>query len=214
MCSRSLVFCSQRMKNMMAILARWRARAFVTFVCSAALLQASHAALYGFATLRWLDAGISERVVGLLWAEGVVVEVLLFTLGHRLLRRLSVPAIFALAATAGVLRWTLLGASTELAVLGFAQALHALTFAATHLAAVTHISRTVDSDRTATAQGLYSGLAMGLVFGCAMLAAGFAYQLDPRYAFFAMAGLSLGGGIGALLLARRQRAGHAAVVDS
>ena len=47
----------------------------------------------------------------------------------------------------------------------------------------------------------------------AMLAAGFAYELDPRYAFFAMAGLSLGGGIGALLLARRQRTGCAAVVD-
>lgn len=196
-----------RVARRLAALELSRDKTFVVFLCSVAALQSSHAALYGFATLRWLEAGIGERVIGLLWAEGVLAEVLLFTLGRRLLRRWSVPAILLLAAGAGMLRWAVLGSTTDLALLVPAQALHALTFAGTHLAAVSFISRTVDSRLSATAQGLYNGLAMGLLFGCAMLLAGWMYEWRAGSAFFAMIALSAIGGGAALLLRRRCRVG-------
>ena len=50
-------------------------RSFVSVVAIAGLLQASHAAYYGFSTLHWTRNGIGEDVVGWLWAEGVVAEI-------------------------------------------------------------------------------------------------------------------------------------------
>src|SRR3546814_985543 len=69
-----------------------------------------------------------------------------------------------LGALAGVVRWTLLAASTDLAVLFAAQALHAFTFGAAHLGAIAFIARAAPAGLSATAQTLYTTLAMGGTF--------------------------------------------------
>ena len=51
---------------------------FVLFIVAAGLIQSSHAVLYGFGTLHWLAAGYDKDTIGLLWAVGVVAEVMLF----------------------------------------------------------------------------------------------------------------------------------------
>ena len=66
-----------------------RDRRFWQFVTVAAALQASHQVYYGFGTLYWRSLGFSDAVIGLLWAEGVVAEILLFWQGTRLLARAS-----------------------------------------------------------------------------------------------------------------------------
>ena len=60
----------------------------VSFVLAAGLIQASHVVYYGFATLHWRAAGHGEAVIGWLWAEGVVAEILLFAWAGTILRRL------------------------------------------------------------------------------------------------------------------------------
>lgn len=175
---------------------------FLVFIVTAAALQASHAALYGFATISWKAAGLSETVIGLLWAEGVALEVLLFTFGRRLMARFQVWQVLLLAAVVGVFRWSVLGSTADLSWLIAVQGLHALTFAGTHLAAVMYIAREIPSDRSATAQGLYDGLAMGLMFGIAMSLAGWVYETRTTDAFYVMAIFSALGGIGALILGR------------
>ena len=182
----------------------FRDRPFMVFIFIAALLQASHAALYGFATLSWKAAGLGEGVIGFLWAEGVVAEILLFIFGQRLMARFRVWQVLALAAAAGLLRWSVLGLTADLPWLIAVQGLHALTFAGTHLAAVLYIARRVPQDRSVTAQTLYDGMAMGLIFGIAMMAAGWVYETWTSDAFFVMALLSALGGLGALVLAKMQ----------
>ena len=44
-------------------------RVFVIFLIAVGLVQASHAAYYGFATIHWRAAGLSDAVIGALWAE-------------------------------------------------------------------------------------------------------------------------------------------------
>lgn len=178
---------------------------FVLFIVTAALLQASHAALYGFATISWKAAGLGEIQIGLLWAEGVALEVLLFMFGRRLMARFRVWQVLFLAALAGVIRWSVLGSTAELEWLVAVQGLHALTFAGTHLAAVLYIARRIPRDHSATAQGLYDGLAMGLMFGIAMLLAGWVYGMQTTDAFYVMAVFSILGGFGALFLGWTQQ---------
>jgi MFS transporter, PPP family, 3-phenylpropionic acid transporter len=177
---------------------------FLLFVLSAAILQASHAALYGYATLEWEAAGHSKTVIGMLWAEGVLVEIILFVFSARLARHLGATGLLIAAGLAGIVRWTVLGSTTWLPALIAVQGLHALTFAATLVAAITYITNNVPKDQSATAQGLYDGLAMGFIFGVAMIIAGRAHDQLGSSVFYVMALFSAGGVIGALLLKRRK----------
>ena len=177
-------------------------RSMAVFLVTASLIQASHAAAYGFATLAWRESGIGDDVIGLLWAEGVLAEIVLFALGGGLAARLGPARLLAIAAVAGVVRWVGFAIEPGLGLLVFLQALHALTFGAAHLGAMLYIVRSVPPEHSASAQALYSGSAMGLVMGGATILAGALYDDAGAGAFYAMAAMSAVGLIGALVLAR------------
>ena len=177
---------------------------FLAFVAAAGLIQASHALYYGFATLHWRAAGHGELVIGLLWAEGVVVEVLLFAGAGALLRRFEPIRLLALAGALTAIRWGLLGLSTELAVLVPAQALHAASFGAAHLAAMHYLRDRTPPERHASAQGLYAAIGTALPFGLVTPLAGWLYGVAGGGAFWAMAALALAGtSLAAALSSRR-----------
>ncbi|MEQ9608798.1 MAG: 3-phenylpropionate MFS transporter [Kiloniellaceae bacterium] len=166
-------------------------RGTVTLLCASALIQASHAAYYGFSSLAWRAAGISETTIALLWTEGVVAEILFFAFSRRLADRLAPGTLMMAAGLLGCLRWTVTGLSSDIAALAAVQVLHAATFAATHLAAMHYITRTTPPRLAASMQSLYSALSGGLVMGGTMLLAGSLYESGPGLPFLAMAGLSL-----------------------
>jgi PPP family 3-phenylpropionic acid transporter len=163
------------------------------FVAAAGLIQASHAAYYGFATLHWRAAGHDELVIGALWAGGVVAEVLLFAAAGALLRRLEPTRLLALAGALTAARWGLLGLSADLVVLVPAQALHAASFGATHLAAMHYLRDRTPPDLHASAQGFYAAIGTALPFGLVTPVAGWLYGAAGGSAFFAMAALALAG---------------------
>ncbi|MCH8155796.1 MAG: 3-phenylpropionate MFS transporter [Proteobacteria bacterium] len=180
-------------------------RRFLLFLGAAGLLQASHAAYYGFSALHWKAAGLSEATIGALWAEGVAAEILLFAVSGAVVARVGPPLLLALAGLGGVLRWSVLAATTALPALVAVQALHALTFGAAHLAAMHFIARAAPPGLSATAQSLYTAISGGIAMGLSMLAAGALYQAYAGGAFLAMAALSAGGTGLALVLWRAQR---------
>ncbi len=180
-------------------------RRFLLFLGAASLLQASHAMYYGFSALHWKAAGLSETTIGWLWAEGVIAEIVLFAAGGALVARVGPPGLLILAGLAGILRWSVLAASTALPVLIAVQALHALTFGAAHLGAMHFIARAAPPGLSATAQGLYSAVSGGIAMGLAMLAAGVLYDAAAGRAFLARAALSGGGLVLAIVLQGRRR---------
>lgn len=173
------------------------------FIAAMSLNSGSHAVLYAFGTLNWRDAGISEQVIGLLWAEGVVAEIILFAVGARLIGRFGLMPLMALAAIAGVVRWTLLAMSNDLAVLVVAQALHALTFGAGHLAAMSFVSQAAPVGMSATAQSLYNALAMGAAIAIAVPLSGVAYAEFGAQSYLLMTLMSALAGVCMLVLSRR-----------
>jgi len=166
-------------------------RGTVTLLIASALIQASHAAYYGFSSLAWKAAGISETMIGILWTEGVVAEILFFAFSRRLADRLAPSTLMIGAGLLGVLRWTVSGLTADVALLAAVQVLHAATFAATHLAAMHYITRTTPPRLAASMQSLYSALSGGLVMGGTMLLAGSLYESGPGLPFLAMSGLCL-----------------------
>ncbi|WP_408904129.1 MFS transporter [Pseudoroseomonas cervicalis] len=151
------------------------------------LIQASHAAYYGFAAIHWGAAGHSAMTIGLLWAEGVVGEIALFLLGRRLLGRLGPGGLALLAAGAGLLRWLVLASTTWLPALVATQWLHAFSFGAQHLAAMHLLLALVPAAQAGTAQTLHAALGVGLLTGVMTLASGPLYAAFGGGVFLAMA---------------------------
>jgi MFS transporter, PPP family, 3-phenylpropionic acid transporter len=178
---------------------------FLAFVAAGGLIQVSHAVYYGFATLHWRAAGHGELVIGLLWAEGVIAEVVLFACAATLLRWYDPVRLLSLAGTLTVARWALTALSTDLAVLVPAQALHAASFGAVHLAAMHYLRDRTPAELHASAQGFYAAVGFALPFGLLTPAAGWLYGETGGGAFWAMAALALAGTSLAAALSSRLR---------
>ena len=161
--------------------------AFRLAIGCTALIQGAHAAYYGFAALFWRSQGLSDTVIGLLIAEGIVAEILLFARGRRLVERLGPAGLTACAAVASVLRWTITAMAPPLPVLAVVQLLHAATFAMQHLSAMLLLSRFIPAERAATAQALHAALGYGAPTGLMMLLSGWLYARHGGLAFLAMA---------------------------
>lgn len=194
-----------RVKDAVALV---RQPLFLVFLAAASLVQASHGVYYAFGTIHWQSLNISPGIIGLLWAVGVIAEILLFMFSRRAVAAIGTVNLIVLAALAGILRWTITAFSPPLWVLFPIQVLHALTFGAAHLGAVHFISEAIPEKYSATAQGLYAACAAGIAMGAAILASGPLYEALGGYAYLAMAALSLVSLAGALILARRWKGGE------
>ena len=175
---------------------------FWLLVVSASALQASHQVYYGFGTLYWRGLGFSDTVIGVLWAEGVVAEVVLFWYGAPIVARLGPLGLLALGGVGGIVRWSLMGLVPGLPAAAALQLLHALTFGASHLGAMYMLARSVPPEAAASAQSLYAALSAGLGSGLVMLAAGTLYAAYGGQAYLFMALLSAGGLAGVWRLRR------------
>jgi MFS transporter, PPP family, 3-phenylpropionic acid transporter len=134
-----------------------RLASFRRLIVIAALVLGSHAMHDTFSMMRWHTAGIGPRAGSVLWSESVVAEVLMFlVIGPRLLQHVPPHRAMALAALAGVVRWTVVAHTTSLAALAITQPLHGVTFALLHLASMRAIAATVPPHLAATAQALYA----------------------------------------------------------
>ena len=165
-------------------------RAFRRLLLVASLLLGSHALHDTFAVIRWRDAGITTAAASLLWSESVIAEVAVFLFaGPALLRWLGPARAAMLAAFAGVVRWSVLGATAQIVPLTLVEPLHGLTFALFHLAGMRVIGATVPRDLAATAQAVYGTVAAGAATALLTLASGFLYTWLEGRAFFAMAAI-------------------------
>ena len=75
------------------------------------------------------------------------------------------------------------------------QALHALTFAASHVGALRLVQRETPEHAAASGQMLYAALASGTLMGCASIAAGALYDAFGAQGYVASAALALAGAI-------------------
>lgn len=178
---------------------------FCRLLLIAALVMGSHAFHDTFAVIRWHAAGMSTGTASLLWSESVGAEVLVFFLiGPALVRRFGAPRALAMAAAAGVLRWTVMGASTQVVPLAVVEPLHGFTFALLHLGCMALIAQTVPSRFAATAQALYGTVAVGASTTLLTLGSGWLYGAIGASGFWVMAALcaaafTLARGLGDLL---------------
>lgn len=178
-------------------------RPLLVVIAACALVQASHAAVYGFGSIHWRSLGFSGPTIGGLWAIGVVAEIALFVgLGGLVGGGVRGLSLVALGAAAGVVRFAVLALDPGLAATALLQALHGLTFGATHLGAMAALTALSPPGARGAAQGVY-GAAIALAVALATIASGWLYRAAGPLAFAAMAPLA-GLGLALALVAMRQ----------
>jgi len=133
-------------------------RPALPLVAACALVQGSHAMLYGFGSLSFESRGFSGVQIGLMWGTGVVAEVVLFALPQRWTSRPPAALLAAAAAAAAIVRWAVIAAEPGFAVLLAVQALHGLSFGATHLALVRRVFEASAQGRQGAVQSMAASL--------------------------------------------------------
>jgi PPP family 3-phenylpropionic acid transporter len=161
----------------------------VFYVC-VALMQLSHGPYNTFLTLHLDQLGYSRGVIGLLWAEGVVAEVLMFMIMSRILQRFSVRQVLITSFLLASLRWLLLGnLAGDLPVVLFAQLLHAATFGSFHAASIHFVQRSFGSRQQGQGQALYAALS-GVGGAMGALYSGYSWNVLGAGWTFAIASLA------------------------
>ncbi len=178
---------------------------FPLFVVTVSLLLSTLAGLFGFCAFLWSNLCYTNAEITLFCVIGVVAEIGMFAVSGRLIGRFGATPMIAVAALGGMVRWLLLAIASSPIIIGLAQMLHALTFALLYMAFIAYIGKRVPPAISASAQGLYDSLAMGVFFGIFTIAAGWLHQQDGSYNFLFMSLLSAIGLVLALILWRQVR---------
>jgi len=159
---------------------------------ASALIQGSHATFYNLSTLHWGDHGIDASTASLVWAEGILAEIVLFWFA-RSADKLRPTTLMLIGGAAAIARWIVIGATTDVGLLLATGWLHALSFGCTYLGALRALDRRVPAPLRATAQGLLGAATSGVGMVVCGLAGGFAYDFVAGRAFFIMAGFAAAG---------------------
>jgi PPP family 3-phenylpropionic acid transporter len=139
-----------------------RRPAVLTLLAACFFMSIAHGPLYTFFSIHLVTHGYGKSLVGLFWSLGVVAEILVFMLMPRLLRRYSLRTILLASFALAVLRFLVIGWFAELPVFLFlAQLMHAATFGAYHVAAVTALNRGFPASQQGRVQGIYGSISFG-----------------------------------------------------
>ena len=166
-----------------------RPRVVLLVVLAGALIQASHAVVYTFGSIAFRAQGHSDFMIGLLWAIGVATEIAFFLASNRFGGASRAYGLLIAGALFAMLRWLLMASTTNTTLVFVGQALHAFSFAATHLGSIFALTRLVGETRRAQAQGWISG-ANALTMALASVVSGYLWKTYGLSAYLFMAGLA------------------------
>ncbi len=138
------------------------------------LLQLSHGPYYVFYSIYLSEFHYSAASTGWLWALGVAAEVLLFLVMHVFLRHFRLRSILLLSLYLTFCRWLMIawGVQTFWLLIA-AQVLHAISFGASHIAAIHLVHHYFGGRHQGKGQALYSSISFGLGAMLGSLLSGF-----------------------------------------
>jgi MFS transporter, PPP family, 3-phenylpropionic acid transporter len=188
---------------------RWRGagrllrdRRFLLCILSAGCVLAGQAFYYGFATLIWRRQGLSESLIGALWAVGVMAEIgFMWALGH-IGRRIGPATLLGFGAALAIVRWTAYAFTPPAWLLFPLQAFHAGSFAMAWIASLRLAERVAPPDAASAAQMLNSAIPTGLMIGLATLSSGPLFDAVGAYGYLAMAAMAVVGLVGSIFVGR------------
>ncbi|MBB4039750.1 PPP family 3-phenylpropionic acid transporter [Microvirga flocculans] len=170
-----------------------------------AATQGSHGALNAFASIYWRSIGFSDAAIGYFWASAVIAEILVFLFLGRAVGRGSGTGLIMIGSAAAVIRFTAMSLQPGAEIMVVLQAMHSLSFAATHIGTMAALTALAPLQARGRAQGIYGSLA-ALTIAVSTVISGLIYSEAGAAVFAAMAPLGAIGLVLALAVAQLQKA--------
>ena len=151
----------------------------IAFFIAAFLLQFSFGAYYSFFSLHLESVGYSRLMIGIVWAVGVLAEVVLFLYMPRIMRRYALSQLLFWSLLLTAIRWLVIAfLSDNLGILFAVQLLHALSFGAAHAACIEMIRQFFKGSHAGQGQALYSSVTFGLGGAMGAISGGFLWDIS------------------------------------
>ncbi|MDB2679522.1 MFS transporter [Methylophilaceae bacterium] len=158
--TKKVIFLPKKKRSIWPILKK---REVIVLLLSCALMVSSHGLLYNFYSIFLEQQGYSGTTIGLLWAVGVIFEIIIFLLMPRILNKFTLKAVLLISLGFAVIRFFLIGAYVDSMILLFiAQVMHAATFGSFHVASIQLIAHFFYNEHQARGQSLYNSITYGV----------------------------------------------------
>lgn len=149
----------------------------IALLAACLLVQASHGPYYTFYSIYTESHGYERSWIGVLWAIGVMSEVVVFALMPWLVKRFGLRLLLLASLFSGSLRWLLIGFFIDNALMTtFAQIFHASTFGIYHAVAIAYIHRYFKGKNQGKGQALYSSVSFGIGGALGSLLGGYLWE--------------------------------------
>ncbi len=126
------------------------------------LMAVAHGPYYTFYSIYLVEHGYAKSAVGGLWALGVICEIGVFFLMPALVQRFGFARILLASCAAAVLRFLLIGWAVDwVALVLFAQVLHAMTFGSFHAASIGMVHEFFQGRHQSKGQALFGSFTYG-----------------------------------------------------
>ncbi len=162
--------------------------AFLAIILASALIQGSHAAYYAFASITWQLSGLGGLTIAVLWALGVLAEIVVFAASPRF--TLQPAVLVTIGALSAMLRWLITAQEPQAGVLAVVQLAHGLTFGITQVGPMGLMMRNVPMPLMAQAQG-YLAACSGIVASSAAILSGAIFARHGQGVYYLMAAMGL-----------------------
>ena len=163
----------------------------MAFLIAAFLMQVSHGAYYTFFSLFLEETGYSKTLIGSLWAIGVVAEVLIFLVVHKLFANVSYKFVLVVSLFIAAIRWGLTGHFADtLWLLILLQLTHAATFGTMHAVSMHYIHQYFQGKHQGQGQALFSSLTYGAGGAVGAIMSGYVWEWDMGVTMLELSGLS------------------------
>lgn len=163
----------------------------LAFLAVYMFLQLSHGPYYVFYSILLQQNDYSGGQTGLLWALGVLAEVILFIFMRRLLKYFSLRRILLFSLAIAMIRWLLIAWCAQLIwLLVLAQLMHAATFGAAHACAIHLVHLYFGNQHQGKGQALYSSLSFGLGGMIGSFASGYLWDIQGAKVVYTLAAIA------------------------
>lgn len=163
----------------------------IAFFLICFLVQFGHGAYYTFYSVLMEGVGFSRGEIGMLWAVGVIAEVIIFIYMHRLIQSFGLRKIMMVSLVACVFRWLMIGVwPDELGIMLVAQTLHAATFGCLHAVGIALVHHYFSERTHGQGQALFSSFGFGAGGALGALVSGLMWDDFGAMGTFAVSALA------------------------
>ncbi|MFZ9407256.1 MAG: MFS transporter, partial [Burkholderiaceae bacterium] len=157
--------------------ARLSEPAVMAFLASVFCMIFAHGALYGFWSIYLERHGYTRFEIGMIWALGVVAEILLFALQRRLFQQFPAVSLLLFSFWIAALRFALIALTDAQAwVVVTTSLMHAVTFGVHHSASMALLHRLFPASQQGRAQAAFIVVGYGLGAGLGGIVAGMLWE--------------------------------------